>query len=63
MLNGYILSIIHGENSYFYTFDSHARNIEGMPDDNGCAVVMRCDDITELEQYICSLSEKLLLCI
>ena len=30
-----------------------------MPDPYGCAVVMKCDNITKLEEHICALSEKL----
>lgn len=35
-----------------YIFDSHARNCFGMPDPNGTAVVMKCVDVSNLEQYI-----------
>ena len=42
-----------------YVFDSHAQNNFGMPDPNGTTVVMKCDDVSQLEQYLCSLSVQL----
>ena len=41
---------------FFYLFDSHARDSNGMPDPNGTAVVMKFANILELEQYLYSLS-------
>ena len=42
-----------------YVFDSHARNDFGMPDPNGTAVVMKCAKVSELEHYLCFLSQRL----
>ena len=53
------MKIIKHEDNCIYLFDSHARNCYGMPDANGTAVVMKCGDITMLEQYLCSLSLEL----
>ena len=36
-----------------YVFDFYARNNFGMPDSNDTAVVMKCADVSELEQYLC----------
>ena len=58
ILEGYMMALIKGLD-YFYLFDPHARNCNGMPDPNGTAVVMKCDDLIELEQYLCSLSSEL----
>ena len=44
---------------YFYLFDSHARDFNGMPDPNGTAVVMKFNNALELEQYLYCLSIKL----
>ncbi|CAB3990258.1 Hypothetical predicted protein, partial [Paramuricea clavata] len=44
---------------FFYLFDSHARDSNGMPDPNGTAVVMKFANILELEQYLYSLSMSL----
>ena len=30
-----------------------------MPDPNGTAALMKCDDVSQLEQYLCSLSVQL----
>ena len=40
-------------------FDSHARNVCGMPDLNGTAVVMKLVNFCHLEQYLHSLSLEL----
>ena len=52
------MALIKGLES-FYLFDPHTRNIDGMPDPNGTAVVIKYNDILELEQYLCSLSTEL----
>ena len=45
--------------NYFYIFDSHDRDLNGMPDPNGTAVVIQFSDVLELEQFLYSLSKKL----
>ena len=50
--------IKHTDNS-IYLFDSHARNHTGMPDENGTAVVIKCDNIGMLVQYLHCLSYEL----
>ena len=47
------------QNEFFYLFDSHARDSCGMPDPNGTAVVMKFNDVLELEQHLFCLSTKL----
>ena len=57
ILDGYVMALIKHTDNCIYVFDSHARNEYGMPDDSGTAVVMKCFDITKLDQYIqCTLS-------
>ena len=51
ILEGYIIALINTVDC-IYVFDSHARNNFGMPDPNGTAVVMKCDDVSQLEQYL-----------
>ena len=58
VLDGYTLAIIK-TSDHFYIFDSHQRNCYGMPDPNGVAVVIKCFDINELQEYLCSLSFEL----
>ena len=58
ILEGYIIALINTVDC-IYVFDSHARNNFGMPDSNGTAVVMKCDDVSQLQQYLCSLSVQL----
>ena len=58
ILEGYIIALTNTVDC-IYVFDSHARNNFGMPDPNGTAVVMKCDDVSQLEQYLCSLSVQL----
>ena len=58
ILEGYMLAIIK-QADLFYIFDSHARDISGMPDPNGTAVIMRFTNILELEQYLYCLSPEL----
>ena len=41
--------------NYFYIFDSHGRDVNGMPDPNGTAVVIQFSDVLELEQFLYSL--------
>ena len=59
ILEGYMMALIHGLDTVFYLFDPHARNANGMPDPNGTAVVMKYSGLSELEQYLCSLSNEL----
>ena len=47
------------QTEYFYLFDSHARDLHGMPDPNGTAVVMKFKNILDLEQYLYSVSMEL----
>lgn len=58
ILEGYIMAIIKQSN-YFYVFDSHARDFNGMPDPNGTAVVIKFTNVLDLEQFLYSLSTKL----
>ena len=58
ILEGYMMALIK-QTDFFYLFDSHARDSNGMPDPNGTAVVMKFANILELEQYLCSLSMSL----
>jgi flagellar biosynthesis GTPase FlhF len=55
ILEGYMMALIK-QTDFFYLFDSHARDSNGMPDPNGTAVVMKFANILELEQYLYSLS-------
>ena len=56
ILDGYVMALIRHIDNRIYVFDSHARNEYGMPDDNGTAVVMKCCDITALDQYLSTLA-------
>ena len=47
------------QTEYFYLCDSHARDLHGMPDPNGTAVVMKFKSILDLEQYLYSVSTEL----
>ncbi len=53
ILEGYMVAIIK-QTDFFYLFDSHARDMSGMPDHNGTAVMMRFTNILELEQCLSS---------
>ena len=55
ILEGYMMALMK-QADFFYLFDSHARDSNGMPDPNGTAVVMKFANILELEQYLYSLS-------
>ena len=44
--------------NYLYIFHSHDRNLNGMPDPNGTAVVIKFINVLELEQFLYSLSKK-----
>ena len=57
ILDGYTLALIKPLHC-FYIFDSHQRNCYGMPDPDGVAVVMKCLDIDDCHEYICSLSKE-----
>ncbi|CAB4008888.1 Hypothetical predicted protein [Paramuricea clavata] len=52
------MALINGMDSS-YLFDSHARDLSGMPNPNGTAVVMKFANIIGLEKYLCSVSLKL----
>ena len=54
ILEGYIIALINTVDC-ISVFDSHAQNNFGMSDPNGTAVVMKCDDVSQLEQYLCCL--------
>jgi hypothetical protein len=54
ILEGYMMALMK-QVDFFYLFDSHARDSNGMPDPNG-TVVMKFANILELEQYLYSLS-------
>lgn len=43
---------IFADSSYFYIFDSHARNYAGIPDENGNAVLLCFETIEEVLAYI-----------
>ena len=43
----------------FFLFDSHARDSNGMPNPNGTAVVMKFNDILDLELHLYFLSIEL----
>ena len=58
ILEGYMMALIK-QTIFFYFFDSHARDFNGMPDSNGTAVVMKFTNILELEQFLLSLSTQL----
>ncbi len=47
ILEGYMLALMK-ETNFFYLFESHARDFNGMPDSNGTAVVMKFTNILEL---------------
>ena len=47
ILEGYMALIKQTE--FFYLIDSHARDLNGMPNPNGTAVVMKFANILELE--------------
>lgn len=50
-LDGYIMAVIKDSES-FYVFDSHARNWQGMPDENANAVVLEFSELNELQNHI-----------
>jgi hypothetical protein len=55
ILECYMMALMK-QSDFFYLFDSHARDSNGMPDPNGTAVVLKFANILELEQYLYSLS-------
>jgi hypothetical protein len=60
ILEGYIMALIkNNRTDCIYLFDSHSRNVCGMPDPNGAAVVMKFANIFMLEQHLYSLSYEL----
>ena len=59
ILQGCVMALIKHFDDCIYVFDSHSRNYYGMPEPNGTAVVMKCNNITMLEQYLCFLSLEL----
>jgi hypothetical protein len=58
ILECYVMALIKQMN-IFFLFDSHARDSNGMPDPNGTAVVMKFNDILDLEQHFYFLSMEL----
>ena len=54
ILEGYMMALIK-QTEYFYLFDSHARDLHGMPDPNG----MKFKNILDLEQYLYFVSMEL----
>ena len=48
ILEGYMMALIK-QTEFFYLIDSHARDLNGMPNPNGTAVVMKFANILELE--------------
>ena len=58
ILDGYMISFIK-DSDIFYSYDSHARNCHGLPDENGNSVAMSHLNIETLMQYLCILSESL----
>ncbi len=44
------------QNNIFYLFDSHDRDLNGMPNPNGTAIVMKSTSILDMEQDLSSLS-------
>ena len=51
ILEGYMMALIK-QTEFFYLIDSHARGLNGMPNPNRTAVVMKFANILELEQYL-----------
>ena len=58
ILEGYMVALIKYIDAFFL-IESHARNFNGMPDSNGIAVVMKFNDILDLEQHLYFLSIEL----
>ena len=58
VLDGYIMAVFKDSES-FYLFDSHARNLRGMPDENGTAVVLEFSELNELQNHIETLASYL----
>ena len=58
ILEGYMMALIKQMNTFFL-FDSHARDSNGMPNPHGTAVVMKLNDILDLEQHLYFLSIEL----
>ena len=55
LILGYVMALVK-QNNVFYLFDSHARDLNGMPNPNGTAVVMKFTSIVDMEQHLSSLS-------
>ena len=51
IFEGYMMALIK-QAEFFYLIDSNARDLNGMPNPNGTAVVMKFADILALEQYL-----------
>ena len=54
IFHGYAMAIF--KSIYYYVFDSHSRDCNGMPAPNGTAVLMEFHDLSNLKDYICMLS-------
>ena len=60
ILEGYTMALLKcTQTDCMYLFDSHSRNVFGMPDANGTAVVMEFANVFMLEQHLYSLSSEL----
>ena len=58
ILESYIMALIKHIDC-FYLIDPHGRNVVGMPDPNGTAVVMQFANMLGVEQYLYALSDAL----
>ena len=47
ILEGYMMALMK-QTEFFYLIDSHARDLNGMPNPNGTAVVMKFANVLEL---------------
>ena len=60
ILEGYTMALLRSTHTdCIYLFDSHSRNVFGMPDPKGTAVVMKFANVFMLEQHLFSLSHEL----
>ena len=59
ILEGYMLALILGKDSSYYIYDSHSRDCNGMPIENGTAVLTNLSDLTEVVNFVLSLSSHL----
>ena len=60
ILEAYTMALLRSTHTdCIYLFDSHSRNVFGMPDPKGTAVVMKFANVFMLEQHLFSLSHEL----